>query len=237
MSDAPYWLAFGDIHDDVARFSDIPELDGASGIIVTGDITLGGGTRQAARVLEPIAEKTRLLLAQIGNMDRAEVTGWLDGKGWNLHAKARMLAPGVIAMGVGCSSFTPFGTPSEFPESQLTEWMEQAHAEAERLRELEKNGADASVPALVLVAHMPPHASACDRLQSGAPVGSTAVREFIERRQPDICLCGHIHESRAEDRIGKTHVINPGTLRSGGYVILRCGQGAPRVTAELKVLS
>lgn len=234
MSDASYWLAFGDIHDDISRLSDIPELDGASGILVTGDITLGGGKRQAARVLEPIAERARILLAQIGNMDRAEVTGWLEERGWNLHARARELAPGVVVIGVGCSSFTPFGTPSEFPESQLADWMEQAFAEAERMGEAD--GAKAPARTLILAAHMPPHASACDRLQSGAPVGSTAVREFIERRQPDICLCGHIHESRAEDRIGKTHVINPGTLGSGGYVILRFGQGEPRVTAELKVL-
>ncbi len=31
--------------------------------------------------------------------------------------------------------------------------------------------------------------------------------------QPDIALCGHIHENNGtEDLIGKTHVINPGPL-------------------------
>jgi Icc-related predicted phosphoesterase len=64
------------------------------------------------------------------------------------------------------------------------------------------------------------------------------VREFIEEQQPELCLCGHIHESRAEDRIGKTHVINPGPLKEGGYVLLRlAGEGGkPRVLAELKIL-
>ena len=233
MSDAPYWLAFGDIHDDISRFGDIPELGGTSGILVTGDMTLAGGIKQAKRVLEPIAKASSSVLAQIGNMDRAEVTGWLEDQGWNLHARARELFSGVFAIGVGCSPPTPFGTPSEFSEQRLADWMEQALAEARLYAE--ETGI---TPSLVLVAHTPPHASACDRLHSGAPVGSTAVREFIEHYQPDLCLCGHIHESRAEDYIGKTHIINPGALVQGGYVILRQTEqdGRTTVSAELKVL-
>lgn len=246
MSDIPYWLAFGDIHDDVSRLSDIPELEGARGVIVTGDMTLGGGVKQALRVLEPIADRVPLLLAQIGNMDRDEVTGLLEERGWNLHARARELFPGVLALGVGCSPFTPFGTPSEHPESRLAEWMAEALTEARNIaagslaaedRRSAGDGAPES-PALVLVSHTPPHATACDRLHNGVPVGSMAVREFIERHQPDICLCGHIHEARSEDRLGRTLLINPGTLGAGGYVVLRHAPGAdgPRVTAELKVL-
>ena len=239
----PYWLAFGDIHDDFSRLDEIPELADAAGIIVTGDITLAGGIKQAAKVLEAVSAKTPLLYAQIGNMDRDEVTGWLEEKGWNLHARARALFPGVMALGVGCSPFTPFGTPSEHPESRLAEWMEQALAEARELTlETSAHPAEDKVydfPRLVLIAHTPPHASACDRLHNGTPVGSTAVREFIEEYQPEICICGHIHEARGEDRIGKTHVINPGTLGAGGYVILRqenTGEKAARVVAELKIL-
>lgn len=234
MSNTPYWLAFGDIHDDISRLTDIPELSGAAGVLVTGDITLNGGIRQAARVLDPIAERVPVLFAQIGNMDLAEVTGWLEEKGWNLHGRAKALFPDVIAIGVGCSPFTPFGTPSEHPESQLEEWMEQAHAEALSM------AAEAGIPTprIVLVSHTPPHASACDRLHNGTPVGSTAVRAFIEKHQPDVCLCGHIHESRAEDRIGNTHVINAGTLGAGGYIILRKSDanGKSRLHAELNVL-
>lgn len=232
MADTAYWLAFGDIHDDIARLDDIPELNGAAGVIVTGDMTLGGGIRQAARVLEPIAGRVPLLYAQIGNMDRDEITGWLEDRGWNLHARARELFPGVMALGVGCSPFTPFGTPSEHSESRLGEWMEQAYAEA--LRTAGENTA----PVLALISHTPPQATACDRLGSGAPVGSMAVREFIEKRKPAVCLCGHIHESRAEDHIGGTHIINPGTLGAGGYIVLRqTAQGGRRgIAAELKGL-
>jgi Icc-related predicted phosphoesterase len=42
-----------------------------------------------------------------------------------------------------------------------------------------------------------------------ASVGSTAIREFIERHQPLLALHGHVHESRAAERIGRTLCLNP----------------------------
>jgi len=63
-------------------------------------------------------------------------------------------------------------------------------------------------------------------------VGSEAVRSFIENVQPELCICGHIHESMAEDSIGKTRIINPGMLGEGGYVVIRFGQDS--LSAELK---
>ena len=73
---------------------------------------------------------------------------------------------------------------------------------------------------------------------AAAPFGSSAVREFIQEHQPDICLCGHIHESKAEEYIGRTHVINPGTLGNGGYVVLHLENEAGRthVRATLRSL-
>jgi Icc-related predicted phosphoesterase len=50
------------------------------------------------------------------------------------------------------------------------------------------------------------------------PVGSTAVREFIERHQPLLSLHGHIHESRGAVRIGRTLAINPGSTYGEGVL-------------------
>lgn len=44
-----------------------------------------------------------------------------------------------------------------------------------------------------------------------APVGSTSVRDLIERAQPLLSLHGYIHESRAARKIGRTVAINPGS--------------------------
>ncbi len=67
----------------------------------------------------------------------------------------------------------------------------------------------------VFVVHSPPFDTACDRIHGGAPVGSRALRAFLEQYQPPWSLSGHIHESptvsgRFHDTIGRTRVVNPG---------------------------
>jgi hypothetical protein len=49
-----------------------------------------------------------------------------------------------------------------------------------------------------------------------APAGSTAVRAFLEQRQPLLGLHGHIHESAGIRRLGRTIAINPGSDYSTG---------------------
>ena len=77
---APYWIVIGDLHDSTARFGDIPGLAEAEGVIVTGDMTVTGGVPAARRVLDALSAYNPRILAQIGNMDRAEITDWLDRK-------------------------------------------------------------------------------------------------------------------------------------------------------------
>jgi len=49
-------------------------------------------------------------------------------------------------------------------------------------------------------------------------VGSKSVRKFHEKFQPLMGLHGHIHESYASDKIGKTIVINPGSEYMSGVL-------------------
>ena len=44
------------------------------------------------------------------------------------------------------------------------------------------------------------------------------------REQPDVVLCGHIHESRAVDRIGPSQVANPGPVSAGHYALVEVGE-------------
>lgn len=48
------------------------------------------------------------------------------------------------------------------------------------------------------------------------PVGSTAVRTAIERVQPVLSLHGHIHESKAAGKLGRTVLLNPGSTYGEG---------------------
>ena len=58
--------------------------------------------------------------------------------------------------------------------------------------------------------------SLADALQ--VPVGSHAIRESIEEVQPVVALCGHIHESRATSKLGRTVVVNPGSQYPEGVL-------------------
>lgn len=62
--------------------------------------------------------------------------------------------------------------------------------------------------------------------------GSTAIRRAIEKYQPLVDLCGHVHESRGTTRIGRTLVINPGSDYPEGML-----RGAIVNIGDKKVLS
>lgn len=62
----------------------------------------------------------------------------------------------------------------------------------------------------ILITHSPPKGVA-DVTSQGVSVGSEAVRAAIIRVQPQLALCGHIHDSwGTRGRIGTTEVVNLG---------------------------
>lgn len=209
-----YWIAFGDIHNRTEKLAEISGLKEAAGIIVTGDLTFAGGREAARRVLDAVAAGGSLAAAQIGNMDKPEVNDFLQEKHLNLHGQALKLHPLVTAIGAGGSNSTPFNTPSEFSEDEIAALLR---------RGLEAAG---EYEHLIVVAHVPPFGTVCDKLADGGHAGSRAVREFIEEVQPGLCLCGHIHEAQGMDMIGNTPVINPGAFADGGYIKITLENGA-----------
>ena len=208
-ADDKFWIGVGDIHEDISLLNEIPGLTDAAGIIISGDITNRGGRRRASHLLNTVSAINSNIYAQIGNMDRAEITDYLEEKGWNIHAKGKPLTETIGIMGVGYSTPTPFRTPSEVPDAMLGKWLSIGYEQIKHL------------PKLILVAHDPPFGSKTAELPSGENVGNKSVLEFIQRVQPDICLTGHIHEANTEDFIGKTKVLNPGMLCMGGYALIR----------------
>lgn len=219
--DCKLWVVFGDVHDNAEKVKSIPELDKANGVIISGDLTLMGDAVQAQEVLDRMNFAASLpVYAQIGNMDKPEVDEWLNGKGHNLHARVYELTPDIAIFGIGGSTITPFHTPSEFSEEDYSKWLDQCWRQA------------APYPKKILISHNPPKDTACDKISNGMHVGSTAVRKFIEEKQPDICVCGHIHESRGQERLGKTLVLNPGMLSDGAYVLIYECDG--QLGAEIK---
>jgi Icc-related predicted phosphoesterase len=58
----------------------------------------------------------------------------------------------------------------------------------------------------------------------GTHVGSKSVRDFIEREQPDVVICGHIHEARGQDAIGRSKIVNCGPASKGYYAVIEIGE-------------
>ncbi|MCG8532355.1 MAG: metallophosphoesterase [Desulfovibrionales bacterium] len=215
-----FWISFGDIHDQVAKLSRIPELPDAAGVIITGDLTLAKGIPGAKRVMEAVTAINPNCFAQIGNMDEPEVTTYLTEHGWNIHRTLAELTPELAVVGVGTSSTTPFNTPSETPDETLGLWLEETYALACQYKHT------------IVAVHDTPYDTLCDDLGNGVHVGSKAVRDFIEKHQPELVLCGHIHEAQAVDTIGATTIINAGPLADGGYIKIMLEDD--RLLAELK---
>jgi len=62
----------------------------------------------------------------------------------------------------------------------------------------------------ILIVHSPPK-GLCDVTSTGVSVGSTAIAAAIERIQPQLAVCGHIHDSwGTRGWIGTTEVVNLG---------------------------
>ncbi|KPJ98879.1 MAG: hypothetical protein AMJ60_06825 [Desulfobacterales bacterium SG8_35] len=198
-------IAFGDIHMDTGEAANIPGINSADFIIITGDITNYGFKPDAEAVLNRLLAVNSSILGVAGNLDQPDVARYLEDIGISLHGSGR-LVDGLGIMGMGGSNYTPFNTPYEFSEQELAAFLAAGFARI------------ADAKDFLLVSHTPPVQTNTDRLANGNHVGSRAVRAFIEEKQPLLCLTGHIHESRGQDNIGRTLVLNPGMLKDGGYI-------------------
>ena len=215
-------VSFGDVHMAVAQMSKIAvELASADLIILSGDLTNFGGHTDAAKVVYAAKSYCPQVLALPGNVDQPEVIDFLQTAQVSLHRENRRL--GELALfGCGGSNITPFHTPLEYEDDELRAILADAYVGVE-------------TPLQLMVCHTPPYATKLDRLTNGTPVGSQAVRQFIERHQPQVCITGHIHESPGVDRIGRTKILNAGPFVAGGYIVARYKDGT--LDAELKFTS
>ena len=159
-----------------------------------------------------------------GNDDFLEIDSALLGSECLEFAENRCIALDAThdVITTGYSNPTPWETERELPEDALRGRLDEM---ARGVRATEN---------MIVVAHPPPHDSGLDtapaldedfamKLRPGAgldlsPVGSTAVRGFIEDTQPLLGLHGHVHESAGAVLIGRTLCINPGSLYGRGVL-------------------
>jgi Icc-related predicted phosphoesterase len=114
------------------------------------------------------------------------------------------------------SNPTPWNTPRECSEEELGSKIELL---ASKITLMEN---------AIFNFHVPPYGTLLDvapELKDLQPVagsmvnvGSTAVAKAIEKYQPLIGLHGHIHESKAAQKLGRTLCMNPGSEYGEGIL-------------------
>lgn len=142
----------------------------------------------------------------------------------NVDGKCVKLESGQEMVNLGWSTPTPWNTPRECGEDDL----------AAKITPLISQITEPS--SCIFNVHVPPFDSGLDTapklditvtppqpvVEGGQqvliPVGSTTVRSAIEKTQPLLMLCGHIHEAKAAIKIKRTTCINPGSEYQSGIL-------------------
>lgn len=197
-----------DVHD---RFEAVDRALARTGpvdlLVVGGDITTAGSAADAERAVEHWRPLAPRMLAVAGNMDSPAIDARLVELGVSIDGRGLVIED-VGLHGVSACAYTPLHTPHELPDEELGRRAESGNADVAACR------------VRIFCPHCPPYETACDRLRTGEPVGSPAIRAFVERAQPDLVLCGHIHESRGEDTIGRSRIVNPGPAAAGHFALV-----------------
>ncbi|NJE61036.1 metallophosphoesterase [Thermococcus sp. 21S7] len=198
-------LAVTDIHGNariVRKLAELIAKEKPDALLIAGDITHFSSAETARKVLEPLLNAGVPILAVHGNCDGRDVPELLTELGINAHnRRAEVRGTGIV--GIGGSNITPFHTIWELTEDEIRGILDRNYREGD-----------------VILSHVPPHGTVADRVHLGHHVGSGALREFIEKRQPPLVVCGHIHEGRGIDRVGETMVVNPGPLFRKHYAVI-----------------
>lgn len=236
-------LFASDLHGNRQAYDRLFSLD-ADAIVLGGDLLpyplkRGGELLALQRdfVTDYLAARfaTRPCFWIPGNDDWEAALPLLDGKGTPVHGRAVPFLDGFSLAGYGCVPVTPFGMkdfdrydddrwePASVPARCL--WSSAEGIASVTLREvrsrptieadLERLAALSDPSRTVYVLHSPPYGTSLDRLRGGlTPIGSRAIRRFIDRRRPPLTLHGHVHESPGVERMGGTVSVNPGDSMS-----------------------
>lgn len=188
-------LLFSDLHSDFRTASKLVELSKDVDIVVgAGDFCIGRrGLEKIISALAPI-KKPAVLVPGNSESDEELIQACRLWKSAHVLHGRQVSIDGAIFFGIGGGiPITPFGSWSyDFSEAE-------AH---DLLRDCPNGG--------ILISHSPPK-GIVDLSSDGRILGSQAVRETIEEKQPALVVCGHIHASSGQtNRLGEITVINAG---------------------------
>ena len=119
-------VALTDLHGDTSCVDEVFAASGpADVVLLTGDLTHFGHSRDAIRLLHAIQPHAGRILAVLGNCDYPDVGHALVAHQADLHGR-HVVLEGVAFLGVGKSLPCPGTTPGEISEAVFSETLEQA---------------------------------------------------------------------------------------------------------------
>ncbi len=186
-------LAFSDLHHSSRRAAELVEAAGDADLVIgAGDFcNARRGLDDAMSLLDGI---TAPFVVVPGNAESFD----------ELKAAAQPGTTVLHGTGTEIGGLKFFGLGYGVPVTPFGDWScDLTEAQAETLL----NACDTTD---ILIVHSPPKGVA-DVTSHGQSVGSTAILAAIDRLEPQLAVCGHIHDSWGQmGRIGKTHVVNLG---------------------------
>ncbi len=186
-------LAFSDLHLARARAADLVAASVDADLVIgAGDFcNMREGLDRAMQLLSGMAAPIVVVPGNAESVDELRAAGLpnmtvLHGTGVEID--------GLRLFGLGYGvPVTPFGAWScDLSEELAGQMLDECKA------------------ADILITHSPPKGLG-DQTSGGLSVGSTSIRAAIERVQPQLALCGHIHDSWGRRGIiGDSQVVNLG---------------------------
>lgn len=215
-------LAISDVHGEENEnlYTYLNNHEDIELVIILGDITDFGPLDFVGPFIEKVADCGVDVIAIPGNCDPKGICNAINEVSFCLHNN--IIAYGdAILFGYGGSNETPFNTPGEIQDNKIYGDVYELLANYDYVY-------NEKVPKVkILVTHAPPYNTEADKLESGDHVGSAGILKSIHEFEPQINICGHIHEAKSLSKIGiTTDVANPGMLKDNGAVLIDIKDGS-----------
>ncbi len=85
---------------------------------------------------------------------------------------------------------------------------------------------------VIFVSHNVPYNTKLDKVgmkahkkARGKHYGSKLVKRIIDKYKPLLVIGGHIHEGRGNQKLGKTFIVNPGSVHEGKAAVIKVDKG------------